>query len=69
MIAQCAKQEARDFSSLHQTKLSPKLQTGLLASIQDSVELETKKKLCHGFNICLGVWKNILSSTRDTNCS
>ena len=36
--------KARDFSSLHQTKLSPKLQTGLLASIQDSVELEKQKK-------------------------
>ena len=35
--------KARDFSSLHQTKLSPKLQTGLLASIEDSMELETKK--------------------------
>ena len=57
MIAQCAKQEARDFSSLHQTKLSLKLQMGLLASIQYSVELETKKKTLSLIQYLLGGMK------------
>jgi len=57
MIAQCAKQEARDFSSLHQTKLSPKTTNGSFSINTRFGGARNKKKTLSWIQYLLGGMK------------